>query len=96
MEYIKNNFHQEKKNYNQNIKSPYKHIDSTEILIYSSNVGIAYITEKVSNEYFYKKLLDFGFGEKVGVPFPGETKGLLNHYSKWSGRSKATIDLDKK
>nr|WP_267916139.1 penicillin-binding protein [Borreliella garinii] len=73
------------------LNPPYKYIDSTEILIYSSNVGIAYITEKVSNEYFYKKLLDFGFGKKVGFPFPGETKGLLNHYSKWSGRSKATI-----
>ncbi|WP_445435824.1 penicillin-binding protein [Candidatus Borreliella tachyglossi] len=73
------------------LNPPYGYIDSSGILIHSSNVGIAHITEKVSNEYFYNKLLDFGFGKKVGFPFPGETKGLLNHYSKWSGRSKATI-----
>ena len=73
------------------LNPPYDYINPSGILIYSSNVGIAHITDKVSNEYFYKKLIEFGFGEKVGFPFPGETKGLLNHHSKWSGRSKATI-----
>ncbi|AYE36033.1 penicillin-binding protein [Borrelia turcica IST7] len=73
------------------LNPPYGYIDSSGILIHSSNVGIAHITDKVSNEYFYTKLLDFGFGERVGFPFPGETKGLLKHYSKWSGRSKPTI-----
>ncbi|BCR21580.1 penicillin-binding protein [Borrelia sp. HM] len=73
------------------LNPPYDYIDPSGILIYSSNVGIAHITDKVSNEYFYNKLIDFGFGEKVGFPFPGETKGLLTHHSKWSGRSKATI-----
>ncbi|QFP42162.1 transpeptidase family protein [Borrelia miyamotoi] len=73
------------------LNPPYDYINPSGILIYSSNVGIAHITDKVSNEYFYNKLIDFGFGEKVGFPFPGETKGLLTHYSKWSGRSKATI-----
>ncbi|QFP48277.1 penicillin-binding protein [Borrelia miyamotoi] len=73
------------------LNPPYDYINPSGILIYSSNVGIAHITDKVSNEYFYNKLIDFGFGEKVGFPFPGETKGLLTHYSRWSGRSKATI-----
>ncbi|UGQ16949.1 penicillin-binding protein [Borrelia sp. RT1S] len=73
------------------LNPPYDYIDSSGILIHSSNVGIAHITDKVNNEYFYTKLLDFGFGEKVGFPFPGETKGLLKHHSKWSGRSKPTI-----
>ncbi|ASQ28963.1 penicillin-binding protein [Borrelia miyamotoi] len=73
------------------LNPPYNYINPSGILIYSSNVGIAHITDKVSNKYFYNKLIDFGFGEKVGFPFPGETKGLLTHYSKWSGRSKATI-----
>ncbi|UER67341.1 penicillin-binding protein [Borrelia sp. BU AG58] len=73
------------------LNPPYDYIDSSGILIHSSNVGIAHITDKVSNQYFYTKLLDFGFGKKVGFPSPGETKGLLKHYSKWSGRSKPTI-----
>ncbi|WP_024654117.1 penicillin-binding protein [Borrelia persica] len=73
------------------LNPPYDYIDLSGILIYSSNVGIAHITDKVSNEYFYNKLIDFGFGTRVGFPFPGETKGLLSHHSKWSGRSKVTI-----
>ncbi|AHH12155.1 Division specific D,D-transpeptidase [Borrelia hermsii YBT] len=73
------------------LNPPYDYIDPSGILIYSSNVGIAHITDKVSNEYFYNKLIAFGFGKRVGFPFPGETKGLLTHHSKWSGRSKATI-----
>ncbi|WP_038442587.1 penicillin-binding protein [Borrelia crocidurae] len=73
------------------LNPPYDYIDLSGILLYSSNVGIAHITDKINNEYFYNKLIDFGFGERVGFPFPGETKGILNHHSKWSGRSKATI-----
>ncbi|ACH94395.1 penicillin-binding protein [Borrelia recurrentis A1] len=73
------------------LNPPYDYIDLSGILLYSSNVGIAHLTDKINNEYFYNKLIDFGFGERVGFPFPGETKGILNHHSKWSGRSKATI-----
>ena len=31
----------------------------------------------------YDALRRFGFGERTGVPVPGETSGLLRHYSKW-------------
>lgn len=50
----------------------------TEILKYSSNVGVSKIGFKVG----YKKLVSyfdkFGFGKKTGIEYPSEASGLLN------------------
>ncbi len=40
---------------------------------------------------FTKNFLDFWIWKKSWISISRRTKGLLNHYSKWSGRSKATI-----
>lgn len=50
----------------------------TEILAYSSNVGATKIAFDVGGERFYKALVDFGFGGKLGVELPGESRGIVN------------------
>ncbi len=69
----------------------YGTISTSEIIKYSSNVGAALASETVSREGFYRKLKDFGFGTPTGLPFTGETFGLLRPPSQWSYRSKPTI-----
>nr|MDA3850371.1 penicillin-binding transpeptidase domain-containing protein [Spirochaetaceae bacterium] len=54
------------------------------ILIYSSNVGTSYAIEGADNLDFYNMLKNFGFGQTVGIPLPGESNGLLNEPSTWS------------
>ncbi|MDC7126986.1 MAG: penicillin-binding protein [Spirochaetales bacterium] len=61
------------------------------IIKYSSNVGAAYSSETVSKDDFYTMLCSFGFGTQTGIPFPGESSGLLRSPDKWSARSKPTI-----
>ncbi|MBX7232357.1 MAG: PASTA domain-containing protein [Bdellovibrionales bacterium] len=48
-----------------------------EILAYSSNVGTAKIAMKMGQDYLRQTLIDFGFGQKLGIDLPGESKGIL-------------------
>jgi cell division protein FtsI (penicillin-binding protein 3) len=66
-------------------------VSALEIIKYSCNVGAAYASETVSTQAFYKILSNWGFGSKTGIELPGETAGILNNVSKWSGRSKPSI-----
>ncbi len=63
------------------------------IIQYSCNSGAAYASDTVSVLDFYLKLTDFGFGSKTGLPFPGETAGILKKPEQWSGRTKPTIAI---
>ncbi len=63
------------------------------IIEYSCNAGAAYASDTVSALDLYLKLSDFGFGKRTGIPFPGETTGLLKKPEFWSGRTKPTIAI---
>ncbi|MFB4299023.1 penicillin-binding transpeptidase domain-containing protein [Actinomadura sp. NTSP31] len=61
------------------------------VLAKSSNVGTILASQSISEEQLYQALRDFGFGQKTGLPLPGETAGLLNPPSKWSGTDRYPI-----
>ncbi|MHC4324166.1 MAG: peptidoglycan D,D-transpeptidase FtsI family protein, partial [Planctomycetota bacterium] len=58
-----------------------------EILINSSNIGMAKIGQRLGIDKLYKGLKLFGFGGKTGIELPGEVDGLLRPPSKWDGYS---------
>lgn len=49
-----------------------------EILALSSNVGTTKIAFKMGQERVRQGLMDFGFGQKLGIDFPGEARGLVH------------------
>ena len=55
----------------------------TQCLQRSSNVCLAKLAGILGRQRLFESLRRFGFGERTGVPVPGETGGLLRHYSKW-------------
>ncbi len=61
------------------------------IIKYSCNAGAAYASETVDRRDFYSHLRAFGFGETTGLPFPGESNGLLKSPNEWSTRTKPTM-----
>jgi len=71
----------------------YGTIDTQGIIRYSSNVGAAYASETVDSESFYRMLQMFGFGDKTGIEFSGEERGLLRRPTQWSARTKQTIAI---
>jgi len=62
-----------------------------EILIYSSNIGIAKIAERLGKDKLYEHILRFGFGAKTGIDFPGEAKGIVRPPKSWAPITLRTI-----
>jgi len=62
-----------------------------EILMKSSNIGMAKIGQRLDKERLYEGLRLFGFGEKTGIELPGEVDGLLWTPDKWTSYSVARI-----
>lgn len=48
-----------------------------EVLEYSSNIGMAKLSDRMDKKEFYKYLRDFGFGNRTSVELPGESGGSL-------------------
>ncbi|MEU8120100.1 penicillin-binding transpeptidase domain-containing protein [Spirillospora sp. NPDC049024] len=61
------------------------------VLAKSSNVGTIMASESISEEQLYQTLRDFGFGQRTGLPLPGETAGRLEPPAKWSGTDRYPI-----
>ena len=62
-----------------------------EILIKSSNIGMAKIGQKMGQKKLYNGLKLFGFAKKTGVELPGEVEGLLRPTNEWSSYSVTRI-----
>ena len=62
-----------------------------EILVHSSNIGMAKIGQKLGKDKLYNGLKLFGFGKKTGLDLPGEAEGLLHPPQKWTGYSVTRI-----
>lgn len=68
----------------------YKKITLSEILAVSSNVGSAKLALDLSDNIVYNSLKRFGFGDKVGVDFASEARGILRS-PPWKDIETATI-----
>jgi cell division protein FtsI/penicillin-binding protein 2 len=56
-----------------------------EILVQSSNIGMAKVGLAMGQKRLYEGMKLFGFGEKTGIDLPGEEPGQLHPTSQWSG-----------
>jgi cell division protein FtsI/penicillin-binding protein 2 len=63
----------------------------SEIIIHSSNIGMAKIGQKAGAKRLCEGLRLFGFGEKTGIDLPGEAAGLLRSSDEWNGYSVTRI-----
>ncbi|NQV31991.1 MAG: penicillin-binding protein 2 [Phycisphaeraceae bacterium] len=60
----------------------YGDLTPKEILIHSSNIGMAKIGMRMGGDRLYKGLRLFGFGQRTGVNLPQESPGLLKNPEK--------------
>lgn len=63
------------------------------VLKYSSNVGAIKIGMQVGQTNLFQYVKKFGFGDKTGVPLPGESRGRLRPLTKWGATSLASISM---
>ncbi len=78
------------------IRDSHKHEEDLtfqEVIQRSSNVGAVQIGLKLGKERYYNYIRKFGFGEKTGIDFPGEVRGILRRTEDWSGTSLAALSI---
>jgi cell division protein FtsI (penicillin-binding protein 3) len=66
-------------------------IDLATILAKSSNVGTAIVALSLKPAQIWNTLTGLGLGQVTGSNFPGESAGMLSHYSHWREIGIATL-----
>ncbi len=64
-----------------------------EVLVQSSNIGMAKAAEKITPEQLHTIVRAFGFGEPTGSGLLGESPGLLNPLKQWTRYSQSSIPM---
>jgi cell division protein FtsI (penicillin-binding protein 3) len=63
------------------------------IITKSSNIGAAQIGIRLGKETLWQYIRDFGFGERTGIPLPGEVAGIVHAVTNWTKVSIAQIPM---
>jgi cell division protein FtsI/penicillin-binding protein 2 len=71
----------------------YGKLNLTDVLVKSSNIGMAKVGERLTNERLYEAAKLFGFGHKTGIELPGELSGILRPIKEWTSYSTGSIPM---
>jgi cell division protein FtsI/penicillin-binding protein 2 len=63
---------------------PYADLSVNDILVKSSNIGVAKLAMQLGDQKFYEYVRRFGFGERSGINLPGEISGVVHPPHRWS------------
>jgi cell division protein FtsI (penicillin-binding protein 3) len=66
-------------------------VSLTTILARSSNVGVTKLAMTLQPDQLWETMTQFGFGELTSSGFPGESAGMLTHFTHWQPISQATL-----
>jgi cell division protein FtsI/penicillin-binding protein 2 len=64
--------------------APYGDLSVNDIIMKSSNIGVAKLAIQLGDQKFYEYVRRFGFGERTGVNLPGEISGQVHPPHLWS------------
>lgn len=69
------------------------HQTVAEVLINSSNIGMAKITSRMGFDQMRAAVLKFGFGSRTNIGLPGESTGLVTSKKAWSKYSQTSVAM---
>jgi len=72
---------------------PFGTLTTEGIITKSSNIGAAKIGIKLGEDRLYDYASEYGFGQRTGIPLPGEVGGILHPVKDWSKVSIAQIPM---
>ncbi len=81
------------KRFSDSSPHPTQTMSVSEVLAQSSNVGTITLAQRLGGERVDGYLRRFGFGQKTGLGFPGETAGLVPDYDDWATPSIGSISI---
>jgi len=71
----------------------YTSLSVEDVLVKSSNIGMARIAERIGLQNLYECTVAFGFGRRTGIELPGEVSGLVRQRSAWDEYSLGSIPM---
>jgi cell division protein FtsI/penicillin-binding protein 2 len=71
----------------------YGKMNLVDVLVKSSNIGMAKIGERLENAHLFQAATLFGFGRKTGIELPGEQPGILRPLKDWTSYSTGSIPM---
>lgn len=72
---------------------PHGELTWDEVLIVSSNIGMAKVLGQLSRQEMFDAVRSFGFGVRPGTGLPGESPGLLAPVRNWTSYSLTSIPM---
>ena len=60
----------------------------TGVLMESSNTGMSILGQRLADQTRYDYLKKFGIGSPTGLPYPGQSDGILHPVAKWDDQTK--------
>ena len=72
---------------------PVPTVPFSDVLVRSSNVGIAKIGQRLGKENLAQTLKQFGFGRPTGIELPGEERGIVRSLANWKPIDTATVSF---
>lgn len=71
----------------------YASLSVEDVLVKSSNIGMARIAERLGLQQLYDGTVAFGFGRRTGIELPGEVSGLVRRRADWDEYSLGSIPM---
>jgi cell division protein FtsI/penicillin-binding protein 2 len=65
----------------------------SEVLINSSNIGMAKTTRRMSDQQMRDAVLRFGFGRRTNIDLPGESPGIVTSMKNWSKYTQTSVAM---
>jgi len=64
-----------------------------EVIVQSSNIGVAKAAMQLGPQPIYQGIRAFGFGDRTGLELPGEVGGTVKHPREWSRPTITTVPM---
>lgn len=71
----------------------YGELSVTDVLVKSSNIGMAKIGERLGVDGLHRCVTAFGFGRPTGAPLPGEQPGVVRPVEVWNDYSIGSVPM---
>ena len=72
---------------------PYGNLTVEQILIHSSNIGMAILGQRLGNMRMHEALRRFGYGARTGIDLPGEGEGILMPLKAWNSFTTTSVPM---
>ncbi len=65
----------------------------SDVLVYSSNIGMVQVTNRLTHQQMRDDVLRFGFGKRTGIGLPGESPGRVTSQKSWSKYTQTSVAM---